>query len=70
MDFPEIDFDAHPAYRGLASPLNDPPTGYVDLIEQIRTRNLRFEENWGYPRQNDIGSDAYDIFQRDGILFD
>ena len=68
MDFPEIDFDAHPAYRGLTTPLNDPPTGYVDLVEQIRTQNLRFEENWNYPGQSNTGSDAGNIFQQDGIV--
>jgi hypothetical protein len=67
MDFPEINFDEHPAYRGLASPLNDPPAAYVDLVEQIRARNLRFENNWAYPGQTDSGSDSYNFIKRDGI---
>jgi hypothetical protein len=68
MYLPEIDFDAHPAYCGLAAPEPRPPKAYTSFLADARQTNERFRINFAYPNRRKGGTETYGRLVADGIV--
>jgi len=67
MPLPSIDYDAHPAYVGLAEPSGTLPDEYRARLERALDFVDRFSHAWGQPGRRGSKTTGYDQLVADGI---